>query len=88
MKQATKQKLQYWVENGNFSGHPRDTERFFDFIVEAYRNGDTSISLDEFSEVVGDRLKDGKIKAGFYTRYDEGVELLKFYDGEKYNWTE
>lgn len=80
MNQTTKQKLQYWVENGDLGGHPKDTERFFDFIIEAYKNGDTNISLDEFSEIVRDYLTDEKIRASFYTKYDDGVELLKYYD--------
>lgn len=83
MKQSTEQKLQYWAESGNFSGHPVDDRCFFDFIIEAYKNGDSDILFDDFSKTVGDFLKDEEIMMKFYDKYDGGVKLLEYYDRKR-----
>ena len=82
MKKETQQKLELFVGLDSWrSLDPSDMERFYEFVIEAYRNGDTEISNDEFLEVVNpfykmneDELKEWK------NRFENGIELLRVYN--------
>ena len=53
MKQKIQQKLELFAKLNNWQmPHPLDMERFYEFVIEAYRNGDMEISKDKFLEVV------------------------------------
>lgn len=82
MEKETRQKLESFFELDSWrSLDQSDMKRFYEFVIEAYRNGDTEISNDEFLAVVNpfykmneDELEEWKI------RFENGIELLKVYN--------
>jgi hypothetical protein len=54
MQELTKIKLETWAESINWAvpTHPSDIRKFYDFIIEAYKQGDQSLTEEEFSEGV------------------------------------
>ena len=85
MQQATRQKLELFTKLNNWQmPHPLDIERFCDFIVEAYNNGDTEIARDKFLEVVNPFYKMDEDELDKWTkRFENGIELLKVKDKNK-----
>lgn len=78
MNQSTKEKLKNWAENNNWStSHPLDDERFWDFVIEAYKNGDKSIPETEFYELVATYYQDEDTLTDFYIKYENGIRLLE-----------
>jgi hypothetical protein len=66
-------------------------ERFRDFVIAAYRNGDESITLDEFLEIVsthenGESIHDAKkrlnLEMYLFGIYEDGVKLLRRFEGK------
>jgi len=81
MNTSTKEKLQLWAQNNNWStSHPLDTERFWDFVSEAYRNQDTQISEDEFYSFLSSFCNDEDTLTNYYIKYEDGIELLRCYN--------
>ena len=53
MKKETQQKLELFAKHNNWQlPHPLDMERFYEFVIEAYNNGDIEISDDEFFDII------------------------------------
>jgi hypothetical protein len=81
MNQRTKEKLEKWARNKNWSlSHPLDNVRYNDFIIEAYKNGDTEISETEFYELISTYYNDENTLTNFYSKYENGIELLSNYE--------
>ncbi|MDP3763882.1 MAG: hypothetical protein Q8Q92_04595 [bacterium] len=79
MNNKTNEKLKHFAGLDTWSSfHPLDTERFNDFISEAYRNKDFGISHEEFLAVfpnLNEHLE--RIASKLYGRYENGIELLR-----------
>ena len=79
MNEKTREKLKYFTGLDTWSSfHPLDTERFNDFISEAYRNGDFGISHEKFLASfpnLNEELE--RIASKLYGRYENGIELLR-----------
>ncbi|MEK7070047.1 MAG: hypothetical protein AAB962_03250 [Patescibacteria group bacterium] len=82
MQNSTKQKLELFAAENNWrSPHPLDMERFYEFIIEAYNNGDTEISRDIFLEIINQFYKtsdDELVK--WLIKFENGIGLLKVYN--------
>lgn len=54
MSPATHQSLEHFAANIHWGafGNPDDLDRFLDFVLAAYQNGDHSIPFDSFSVVI------------------------------------
>ena len=78
-------------------GHPNDMDRFFDFIIFAYRNNERAISLDDFLEVVGvhtvngETIRDVKVikkRLNFlmflFSKYEDGMKLLSKFENREW----
>jgi len=77
MNTPTKEKLRIWAENNNWSNsHPLDEERFWDFVIEAYRNGDKEILENEFYSFLLSFYEDEDTLTEYYLKYKDGIELL------------
>lgn len=82
MENNTKQKLKLFAELKNWQAtHPSDMKRFYEFIIEAYKNKDTEISKDEFLEVVNPvyRMNEDELDK-WIRKFENGIELLKVYN--------
>ena len=82
MKKETQQKLESFFRLDSWrSLHPSDMERFYEFVIEAYNNGDTEISKDKFLEVVNPfyKMNEDKLEE-WKKRFENGIELLKVYN--------
>ena len=82
MQNNTRQKLESFMKLDSWqSKNPEDMERFYEFIIEAYKNGDKGISRDEFLEVVNPSYKMNVHETEEWIgRYENGIELLKVYN--------
>lgn len=93
----TKKSLEVFATHMHWGalGHPDDTERFWDFVISAYRNGDEHISLDEFLNVIDGSTKKGEVprdvkfmkkRVNFlvllFGKYEEGIRILRKFDAE------
>jgi hypothetical protein len=79
MKDNTKKKLNSFVKHNNWQmPHPLDMERFYSFIIEAYKNGDTQITADDFSEIIKPvcNINEEELHE-WLIKYENGIELLK-----------
>jgi len=81
MNNATKQKLEIFAKSNNWQiPHPLDMERFWEFVIEAYNNGDTALSTDEFNWVIEPIYKlEEKDLIKWLIKYEDGIELLRTY---------
>ena len=80
MNTSTKEKLKLWAENNNWSSsHPIDEERFWDFVIEAYRKGDREIQENEFYSSLTSFYEDEDTLTEYYIKYKDGIELLSRY---------
>ncbi|MCK4387018.1 MAG: hypothetical protein KAV41_02985 [Candidatus Pacebacteria bacterium] len=79
MKKTTKEKLSYFTDVDTWSSnHGSDDERFFDFIIEAYRNNDYSISMDDYLSVFSNLNNSlEEIARKKYSVYEHGIALLR-----------
>ncbi len=83
MNENTRTKLnQFTCLDTWSSNHRSDDRRFYDFIIEAYKNKDYGISSDEFLSVFG-RLNEGltEIAEKRYRHYTKGIELIRHLNG-------
>jgi len=82
MKKETQQKLESFFRLDSWrSLHPSDMERFYEFVIEAYNNGDTEISKDKFLEVVSPFYKMNEDElTKWIIKFENGIELLKVYN--------
>ena len=80
MNEKTKIKLETFAHLNNWSlSHPLDMERFWEFVIEAYNNGDT-IDEESFCTVIKPFYKlDEKESNKWFFRYENGIELLGVY---------
>ncbi len=84
MKPSTREKLINWANGNNWSAsHPLDMERFWKFVIEAYTNGDSQISEDEFYGSLSSFYDDEDVLTDYYIKYENGIELLDCYNKEK-----
>ncbi len=80
MKTNVLEKLEAWASNNNWSvSHPLDDECFWEFVIEAYKNGDTSIHEDDFYGAIFKYYTDEDALTKYYTKYEDGITLLKQY---------
>lgn len=82
MKKETQQKLKFFAQENNWGGaNPLDLERFYEFIIEAYKNSDTEISRDNFFEVINHFYKINEDNLDkWVTKFEDGIGLLKVYN--------
>lgn len=77
MKTNVSEKLEIWASNNNWSvSHPLDDERFWDFVIEAFRSDDTSITEDDFYGIISKHYSDEDTLTEYYIKYQNGIELL------------
>ena len=58
--------------------HGNDMERFWDFVIEAFNNGEYDIPSAEFCEVVRAHFHDeDTIRREWFPKYLDGIELLR-----------
>lgn len=96
MSPETKKLLLKFCDHANWSvpGNPSDTERFWDFVISAYRKGEHNISLDEFLDVIGSQTKNKEgtrdmktkkrelaSKMFMFSKYEDGIKLLCKFEG-------
>lgn len=80
MKNETLEKLKNWASNNNWrSAHPLDEERFWLFVIEAYKNEDALISEDDFFQILKKFYPDEEILTDYYIKYENGIDLLTTY---------
>ena len=82
MQNSAKQKLKLFAAENNWrSPHPLDMERFYEFIIEAYNNGDTEISRDIFLETINPfyKMNDDEL-VKWLIKFENGIGLLKVYN--------
>lgn len=93
MKPSTQKAFDEWAKQANFKtmGLAPDLERFFDFVIEAYKNGDTDIQSDDFIQAINAVRPDDESegmspaqrknwlvsKMVMFYRYEDGMRLLK-----------
>jgi hypothetical protein len=85
MKQETRVALEKFFSMSNWpSEHPNDMDRFFDFIVTAFKNGDQVISQADMEEIAGKQLMEYQLEAlGVYeSRFKDGISILNKYVAE------
>lgn len=95
MSPETKKLLGKFSSRANWGtpGSPDDMERFGDFIISAYRKGETDISLDEFLDIIGSQIKHNKdtqniktkkrelaSKMFMWSKYEDGIKLLQKFE--------
>jgi len=81
MEKITQYKLELFAKLNNWQmPHPLDMERFYEFIIEAYKNGDTEISRDKFLEIVNPFYKMNENEMDkWIIKFENGIELLRVY---------
>ncbi|HEY4515097.1 MAG TPA: hypothetical protein VJJ22_02970 [Candidatus Paceibacterota bacterium] len=78
MKTSVLEKLDLWASNNNWGvSHPSDDERFWSFVIEAFKSGDTSIPEDDFYGAIVKYYADEDILTKYYTKFENGIELLR-----------
>ena len=82
MNESTRKKLQAFAAGANwFTPHPLDIRRFSKFVIEAYERGDTTLSSDEFYQVIEPfQPLSGRQLDEWMDRYEQGIHLLKVYN--------
>jgi hypothetical protein len=80
MHAVTKAKLEEFAGQVKWSHpHPLQVRKFDLFVIEAYRRGDTRITLDEFTHVI-ERYAPGvsdRDLCYWMARYERGIDLLR-----------
>jgi hypothetical protein len=91
MSPQTKATLEEFASKINWGvvGHPEDMERFFKFVIAAYKTGERDISLDEFVDVFKSKAPheiDPKKRLNFemflHSKYEDGIKLLRSFEGK------
>lgn len=85
MHNSTKRRLEVFSSNNNWQmPHPLDMKRFYEFIIEAYNNGDTKILRENFSEIVessSHKIGEDELDE-WIILFENGIELLKVYNNK------
>jgi len=93
MFSETKKLLEQFATQANWGtlGNPVDMERFWNFVIAAYRNNEQNISLAEFLRAVGapkiskeagrdikffNKRKELSAKMFMFHKYEDGIKLL------------
>jgi len=82
MQKTTRRRLEAFAAGANWLiPHPLDIRRFSKFVIEAYEQNDTTLSSDEFYEVVKpyQDLSERELDEWMY-RYEQGIHLLTVYN--------
>ncbi len=80
MKKNVLEKLNAGASSNNCGvSHPLDDERFYDFVIEAFKGGDTAIPEQDFYEAVSKYYSDEDALTESYIKYENGIELLRQY---------
>lgn len=97
MSRETKKLLEKFSDRANWGtpGNPNDMERFWNFVIFAYRKGENDISFDEFLDVVGSQTKNKEgaqdmktkkrelaFKMFAWSKYEDGIKLLRTFEGK------
>lgn len=99
MSPETKKLLEHFAANANWGalGNPIDMERFWEFVISAYRHGEHDISLNEFIQLVGPQSKSKEDVSGkkfsnkqrdltarvmMFNKYEDGIKLLSQFEGK------
>ncbi len=81
MKNSTKQRFDAFALSCNWTvPHPLDMERFWRFVIEAYKNDEKSLSEEEFSQLVPTRKFDQEELDEWLVRFEQGIALLEVLD--------
>jgi hypothetical protein len=86
---TAKKLLEAFATKANWSmpGNTGDVDRFWDFVIAAYKNGEYEIELDEFMAVLNQaqpiqdsntnrKQRELAAKMFMYNKYEDGVRLL------------
>jgi hypothetical protein len=83
MQQQTKERLELFARHNNWQlPHWLDHERFYQFIIEAFKNGDKESDDEEFRlviEPIYQQVSDSIISY-WLVKYQSGIELLSIYN--------
>ena len=72
--------LNTWLNGHPLSGHPNDTERWYDFVIRLH-NSEESLSLSDFEKYVEENYGwDRETIDKFSLRLESQLELLDYYD--------
>ena len=78
MENSTKQYFNTFASSCNWTvPHPLDMEKFWRFVIEAYKNGERSLSEEEFSQLVPTREFDQEELDTWIINFDHGIDLLE-----------
>ena len=83
MNKNVSEKLKVWASNNNWkSSRPVNDECFWDFVIEAFKNGDYFISEEDFYGILVKYHNDEDVLTDLYFKYKNGIELLKQFTGK------
>jgi hypothetical protein len=96
MKDSSKKLFEKFIQNANWKmiGLSPDMERFWDFVISAYRNDEHDISQDEFLDVISASVKPATStnlanqktelasKMVMFNKYEDGIKLLGKFEGK------
>ena len=78
MKDSTKEYFDSFALSCNWGvPHSLDMEKFWRFVIEAYRNGERSLSEEEFSQLVPTREFDQEELDEWIVCFEHGIDLLE-----------
>ncbi len=78
MEDSTKEYFDSFALSCNWGvPHPLDMEKFWRFVIEAYKNGERSLSEEEFSKAVPTRDFDQEELDRWIINFDHGIDLLE-----------
>ncbi len=78
MENSTKQYFNTFASSCNWTvPHPLDMEKFWRFVIEAYKNGERSLSEEEFSQLVPTREFDQEELDEWIVCFEHGIDLLE-----------
>ncbi len=88
MQKETEEKFRDFISRETwYTANQTDRDKFYQFIVEAYKNGDTDVSFDEFFRFIKEIQKNGdnfeEQARDHYSKYETGIEILKIYSIKK-----
>ena len=78
MKNSTQKYFDSFALSCNWGvPHPLDMEKFWRFVIGAYKNGEKSLSAEEFLKSVPTRKFDQKELDEWVVRFEQGIALLE-----------
>ncbi len=83
MENSTKEYFDSFASSCNWTvPHPADMERFWRFVIEAYKNDEKSLSDQEFSELVPAYDFTQEQLDSWIVRFEHGIALLEVLDND------